>query len=242
MKHLPLPSQGLLAEYLELDPSIPQGLRWKKKASKNTVIGSPAGRCHRNGYWEIRFQKTLWKTNRIVYRLATGQDPGELEIDHIDLDKSNNAISNLRPLDRSGQQLNRPSRNEYRWTHFDAKKGKWSGGYHTPRPNRKYIFCGYHKTAKQAYEAVLKRKGDNEAHLNNPKLTSNYSGYKNVAFDKRNKRAAAPWFVQVWQRKDGKRTGRFLGYYSNPYEGAVAAVAYKREIGMRYEYAPGGTK
>ena len=242
MKHSPLPSQDLLAEYLELDPSTPQGLRWKKKAARNTVIGSPAGRCHLSGYWEVRFQKVLWKTNRIVYRLATGEDPGELEVDHIDRDKSNNAASNLRSANLREQQLNRPSTNEYRWTHFEAKKGKWAGGYHTPRPNRKYIFCGYHETAKQAHQAVLKRKSEMEPHLNNFKLTSSYSGYKNVSFDKRNKREASPWFVQVWRRVNGERTNKFLGYHANPYIGAVAAVAYKREIGMRYEYAPGGTK
>lgn len=242
MGHLPLPSQELLAEYFELDLSIPQGLRWKKKAARNTVISSPAGRRHSNGYWEVRFQKVLYKSNRIVYRLATGEDPGELEIDHIDRNKSNNAANNLRPLDRSGQQFNRVSSNEYRWTTYDASRGRWAGGYHTPRPNRRYIFCGYHKTAKQAYQAVLKRKGSVEPHLNNSKITSNYSGYKNVGFDKRNQRKSVPWFAQVWRRVDGKRISKFLGRYSNPYEGAVAAVAYKREIGMRYEYAPGGTK
>jgi hypothetical protein len=242
MKHSLLPTQELLAEYLELDPSIPQGLRWKKKAARNTVIGSPAGRCHLNGYWEVRFQKTLWKTNRIVYRLATGEDPGELEVDHIDLNKNNNSASNLRAATRSEQQLNRLSTNEYRWTSYVADKAKWAGGYHTPRPNRKYIFCGYHKTAKQAYQAVLKRKGEVELHLNNPRLTSNYNGYKNVSFDKGKKRIKAPWVAHVRQRVDGKRTNKFLGYHANPYIGAVAAVAYKREIGMRYEYAPGGTK
>ncbi len=242
MKHSPLPSQDLLAEYLELDPLIPQGLRWKKKAARNTVIGSPAGRCHLNGYWEVRFQKVLWKTNRIVYRLATGDDPGGLEVDHIDLNKSNNSADNLRAATRSEQQFNRLSTNEYRWTSYVADKAKWVGGYHTPRPNRKYIFCGYHKTAKQAYQAVLSRKSEVEPHLNNPKLISNYNGYKNVSFDKVKKRAKAPWVVHVRQRINGKRTGKFLGYHANPYIGAVAAVAYKREVGMRYEYAPGGTK
>ena len=157
MTHTILPTQELLAEYLELDPSIPQGLRWKKKAARNTVIGSPAGRCHRNGYWEVRFQKVLYKTNRIVYRLATGKDPGELEVDHIDRNKSNNAPSNLRPADRRMQGLNRTLR-KHPYATWIPKRNKWWAFYHTPRPEHKCIHVGYYNTAKEASEAAIEHR------------------------------------------------------------------------------------
>ena len=156
MTHTTLPEQELLAEYLELDPSIPQGLRWRKKAARNTVIGSPAGRRHLNGYWEVRFQKVLYKTNRIVYRLATGEDPGELEVDHIDRNKNNNAASNLRPATRAEQQENTESRaaSGYRWVYWCKTRNKWQAQYHTRRPNRKCVTVGYYNTAKEAFAAV----------------------------------------------------------------------------------------
>lgn len=154
MTHTTLPAQELLAEYLELDPLIPQGLRWKKKAARNTVVGSPAGRQHRNGYWEVRFQKVLYKTNRIVYRLATGNDPGELEVDHIDRNRSNNSPDNLRPLDRRGQALNR-ALGEHPYACWIPKRNKWWGFYHTPRPEHKCIHVGYFNTAKEASQAVI---------------------------------------------------------------------------------------
>lgn len=181
-KPIALPHISRLKEAFELDSSIPNGLRWKIKASRNTVIGNPAGRRHRNGYWEVRIDGVLYKTSRIVYKLYNnGEDPGLYEVDHLDRNKDNNAGENL----------------------------------------------------------TLATKGDQQS---NREVTSN-SGYRNVTHHSQPVRQSAPWHTYVAYRKaDGKRTGKFLGYYANPYEGAVAAVAYKREIGMRYEYAPGGTK
>lgn len=177
-KPIALPHISRLREVFELDPSIPNGLRWKTKASRNTVIGNPAGRRHQNGYWEVRLDKVLYKTSRIVYKLYNdGECPGLYEVDHLDRDKDNNAGANLYLDTKAGQQSNR-------------------------------------------------------------EVTSN-SGYRNVFWDKR--RASCMAYV-AHRKVDGKRTGKFLGYHANPYIGAVAAVAYKREVGMRYEYAPGGTK
>ena len=175
---LQLPHISRLREVFELDPTIPNGLRWKVKAARNTVVGDPAGRKHKNGYWEVRLDKVLYKTSRIVYKLYNdGECPGLYEVDHLDRNKSNNAGSNL----------------------FLATKGDQQG---------------------------------------NREVQSN-SSYRNVSLDKRRN----TYMSYVAHRKvDGKRTGKFLGYYANPYEGAVAAIAYKREIGMRYEYAPGGAK
>jgi len=180
-KPIALPHISRLQEVFELDPSIPNGLRWKAKTSKNTVVGNPAGRRHQNGYWEVCLDKVLYKTSRIVYKLYNdGECPGLYEVDHLDRNKDNNAGSNLFLDTKAGQQSNR-------------------------------------------------------------EVTSN-SGYRNVTLDKRERRKLSPWLAQVRRRVDGKVVTKGLGYHSNPYEGAVAAVAYKREIGMRYEYAPGGTK
>lgn len=172
-----LPHISRLEEAFELDPTIPNGLRWKIKASRNTIIGNPAGRRHQNGYWEVRLDGVLFKTSRIVYKMYNnGEDPGWFEIDHLDRNKDNNAGGNLVLATRADQQSNRG-------------------------------------------------------------VVSN-SSYRNVTWHRH------AWHVYVASRKtpDGKRSGKFLGYYTNPYEGAVIAIAYKREVGMRYEYAPGGTK
>jgi hypothetical protein len=124
--HIVLPSVERLREAFELDPSIPNGLRWKTKASKNTIIGSPAGRRHRAGYWEVRLDKVLYKSSRIVYKLYTGEDPIGFEIDHLDRDPCNNAPSNLIRATRRDQRSNArvTGRLPYRNVCFDKNAHK----------------------------------------------------------------------------------------------------------------------
>lgn len=175
-----LPHIDILNRYFELDPSIPHGLRWRSKASRNTIIGDPAGRRHLNGYWEVRLQGVLYKSSRIIYKIYNdGQDPGLHEIDHIDRNKDNNNGSNLALATRAEQSRN--------------------------------------------------------------KIVVAMSGFRHVTFDKRPVRSRAPWAGSVSFLVEGSRERVFLGYFSNPYEAAIAAIIYKRENGIRYEYAPGGT-
>ena len=174
-----LPHISVLNEYFELDPGIPHGLRWKAKASRNTIIGDPAGRRHVNGYWEVRFQTILYKSSRIIYKIYNdGEDPGLYEIDHLDRNKDNNDGSNL----------------------------------------------------------ILATRADQNAN----KAVASVSGFRNVSIDLRPQRDNAPWVANVSLRIEGERVNKFLGYFLNPYEAAVAVIVYKRENGIRYEYAPGG--
>jgi hypothetical protein len=175
-----LPSLDVLKEYFELDPTIPNGLRWKRKASKNTVIGNPAGRESVFGYWEVRLDKVLYKSHRIIYKIHTGVDPIGFEIDHYDRNKSNNNPSNLSMATRADQQTNVRVRG-----------------------------------------AVP---------------------YRNVCID--NSRINSERFYMSFVKKgtQGKKINRFLGYYSNPYEASLVALLWKKENGMRWEYAPAGTQ
>ena len=47
-----------------------------------------------------------FRCHRIAWVIFYGKDPGEAQVDHIDRNKSNNKIENLRLLDQSGQAFN----------------------------------------------------------------------------------------------------------------------------------------
>jgi hypothetical protein len=174
--HIALPSVERLREAFGLDPSIPNGLRWKTKASRNTIVGSPAGRRHRAGYWEVRLDKVLYKSSRIVYKLYNnGEDPGAFEVDHYDRNKDNNNGSNLLLATRAEQAVNRS--------------------------------------------------------------VTGQSEFRNAVRDKRKPEHWKSWISSV--TVDGKL--KFIGYYSKPYEAALAAIVYKKANGIRCEHAPGGT-
>jgi hypothetical protein len=70
-------------------------------------------RTHPSGYLYIglyvgegKSKKRLWRrVHRLVYEAYAGKIPKGLEIDHIDGDKHNNDITNLRAINRSENML-----------------------------------------------------------------------------------------------------------------------------------------
>ena len=62
------------------------------------IDAKPKGYKDKKGYWHIRINKQTYKLHRIVFYMFHGRDPGKKFIDHIDGDKSNNRILNLRAV------------------------------------------------------------------------------------------------------------------------------------------------
>lgn len=54
------------------------------------------GRTETKGYLQIAVDKKLYMAHRLAWIYVTGEDPSGYQIDHIDMNKSNNAFSNLR--------------------------------------------------------------------------------------------------------------------------------------------------
>ena len=92
----PLPSPEKLREYLDYDP-LTGGLVWKKRPPRVRRIrpGSKAGSLH-GRYYKVCIEGVHYAAHRVIWAMVHDQDPGELEVDHIDLDSLNNRIENLR--------------------------------------------------------------------------------------------------------------------------------------------------
>jgi hypothetical protein len=105
MKHIPL---DFCYQYLKVDPTSHTGLRWILSPARSVKVGSVAGSLHRTGYYQIQIQGKHYKTHRIVYAMIHNMDPVDYEIDHIDLNKSNNNIDNLRIVTHRQNSQNRP--------------------------------------------------------------------------------------------------------------------------------------
>lgn len=92
----PMPPLESLQEFYKIDPESPSGLsRTKRTQGPNGNIG-PVLSVGGDGYWRLSFRGECYATHRVIYFMATGQDPGALVVDHIDGDHLNNHAANLR--------------------------------------------------------------------------------------------------------------------------------------------------
>lgn len=97
--------------YDELSPSC---LCWatdrftgKDQKSKIISKGDFAGTLDNNGYWRVEVKYNRIQVHKIVWELHAGEIESGYIVDHIDGDKSNNCISNLRVIPKKLNSRNR---------------------------------------------------------------------------------------------------------------------------------------
>lgn len=101
-----------IIEKFYIDSSIPNGIRWKEDVvgGFGAVLikaGTPAGGIVKSsGYYSTGLMGEYYQNHRIVYALSTGESNLTL-IDHIDGNKSNNAIQNLRQCCHQTNMMNK---------------------------------------------------------------------------------------------------------------------------------------
>jgi hypothetical protein len=96
-----LPPLKQLTEMFWADPASPSGLRRKVSTSSNAMAGDIAGSQGKNGRWRVKLNRKLYLSHRIVWAITQNADPGDLHIDHIDGNPSNNDPGNLRLATRA---------------------------------------------------------------------------------------------------------------------------------------------
>jgi hypothetical protein len=139
-----------LREMLDYDPE--NGFfRWKIRW-KRVRIGQLAG-VSGPRYARIMLGQRRFYAHRLAWLYVYGVWP-QHEIDHIDGDRLNNRISNLREATSSENKRNTRKRSNntsgFKGVSFDKSKKLWTAQIAT---NRKYIHIGRFKTPEAAYEA-----------------------------------------------------------------------------------------
>ena len=98
-------NQKLVAEYFDHKDGR---LYWKKvmHPNKQYLVGQEVGSIHQTGYRHVTWQGKVYKVHRLIYLLEHGYLPKE--IDHINGDRQDNRLENLREVTRSQNQYNKP--------------------------------------------------------------------------------------------------------------------------------------
>jgi hypothetical protein len=103
MQFLPLPGKDILEKHFHYDPIT--GLLTHKQSS---LKGRRAGTRTRGKCGQVNFQGKSYVTSRLIWMLMTGEDPGDLIVEHSDCNNRNDAWSNLRLATHKDNQHNKP--------------------------------------------------------------------------------------------------------------------------------------
>lgn len=84
---------------------------WRESKQNPYLIGKPAGSIHNDGYRMIKVDGQRYRAHRLAWAWVNEEEP-PAEIDHIDRNRLNNAMDNLRRGLNGGNQINVPSRSD----------------------------------------------------------------------------------------------------------------------------------
>lgn len=105
---------------------------WRKSLAPRGKVGSIAGHSQKRGMAKgriaIRIDGTLYLAHRLAWFYVTGAMP-EQEIDHVNMDQSDNRFSNLRSASRSENQRNTKAHVDntsgLKGVSYDTNRKKW---------------------------------------------------------------------------------------------------------------------
>ena len=128
------------------------GAHLLRSSNRNGQLkGTEPGFLATGGYKQISVDGNIYMYHHIVWLWETGSLP-ELELDHIDQDKTNNSISNLRECNATINCQNRPLRldNKSGTNGVYSHRNKWKAMI---RVNKKLIHLGVFDTKELAIKA-----------------------------------------------------------------------------------------
>ena len=161
-------TQERIRELLDYDPATGH-LIWRVTKSPKAPKGSIAGSVNAKGHVNLQIDKRMYALHQVVFALHHGHIPKE--IDHVNRNKQDNRIENLRACDSSLNKGNigllRSNRSGYRGVSLNTRTQK----YHAQiKINGKQTYIGRFDTAEnaaRAYDGAARLYFGEFAHLNN---------------------------------------------------------------------------
>jgi len=153
-------TQDELKKNLNYDPE--SGVfTWIKRRGPNADIGSVAGCVKRDGYVAIGINKKPYAAHRLAWVYMYGEIPAGKHIDHIDRDRKNNRISNLRLANKSQNAMNMgmmsTNTSGVKGVCFDKNRGKFMA--YIGIDNKQFYLGRFSSIdeAKDAYETASQK-------------------------------------------------------------------------------------
>jgi hypothetical protein len=123
----------------------------KTKTAKRIKIGEESGCLNGGGYRHIMINGKNYQAHRLIYIFHNGEITDNLQIDHINKNRSNNNIENLRLVTKQENDFNRSAKGYY----FHKPSNKFMAKITL---NGKQTHLGSFSTAEEARDAYLEAK------------------------------------------------------------------------------------
>ncbi|EOW6163946.1 TPA: HNH endonuclease [Klebsiella pneumoniae] len=134
------------------------GVFRRNTSSGGQEIGSIAGTISKHGYIRIRIKNKAYFAHRLAWLYEYGVWP-ENEIDHINGEKSDNRLINLREASRSGNNHNKKhqknSASGVKGVSWSKKDKRWHARC---RANKQTVYFGSFMDLEEAMLAVIKAR------------------------------------------------------------------------------------
>lgn len=157
MIELVLPSIGVIRKALSYDPDTGVIL-WVSPTGRRVKAGDVAGSVDARGYRYIRVLGRLVAAHRIAWAMSHGKWPAG-QIDHVNRNKGDNRIENLRECSPAENQQNMGLRSDNtsgsQGVSFHRQTGKWRAYITT---HGVHMYLGLFRDKGEAIEARVKAK------------------------------------------------------------------------------------
>lgn len=129
-------------------------LFWSKDIGYKIKRGKEAGCINTKGYKLVGLNRKTYKVHRIIYEMFNGEIPAGKQVDHIDRNKNNNKIENLRIVtdqqNKFNRGINKNNTSGHRGVHWNVKSQKWQSRIQV---GGRCIHLGYFKNNLEAIQA-----------------------------------------------------------------------------------------
>lgn len=134
------------------------------------MAGKRAGTNHRQGYRCVEINNIKYQAHRVIWKLAYGEIPEYMMVDHINGSKADNRLENLRLVTNRENQYNRSCDIGRQYKGVYKIRNRWKAEI-TTAEGRKYL--GVHATPELAaleYDKAARKYFGDHAVLNFPNV------------------------------------------------------------------------
>ena len=122
-----LPPTDILRQLFQYDPETGIIIRATSRRG-HSKKGDHAGTVSDNGYLNINYKNKIYRAHRIAWKLFYDEEP-PVQIDHINGNRLDNRICNLRKATRSQNNMNKTtcinSKTGITGVNFNGRKNRW---------------------------------------------------------------------------------------------------------------------